>query len=79
MSILHDGILYENESDVHDLGSWVCTSFNESNAMIRHYEGLSTDFSKLPTYVETGSSALCLDNGEYYKFEKTRNSWKTLG
>lgn len=28
---------------------------------IRSYEGLSSDISKLPHYVGTGSSALCLD------------------
>lgn len=45
---------------------------------IRSYEGLSSDISKLPHYVGTGSSALCLDTGDYYKFHKETDQWYKL-
>ena len=39
---------------------------------------LSSDISKLPHYVGTGSSALCLDTGDYYKFHKETDQWYKL-
>ena len=54
---------------------------NEFN--IRNYEGLSADIDKLPHYenLSTGSSALCIDTGDWYKYEKSTDTWykiKTL-
>ena len=62
-----DGQLYHRGDEIPDIGSWVAVS---SNGGIRNYNGLSADVSKLPHYVDTGSSAMCLDTGDYYKFHK---------
>lgn len=71
--IISDGQVYEDESEVWDLGSFVCV---EADGNIRHYEGLSMDApSKLPHYVSTGSSALCLDTGDYWKFLESTDTW----
>lgn len=70
-----DGQLYEKGEEIWDLGSFVATSVNGNQ---RSYEGLSTDVSKLPHYVESGSSALCLDTGDYYKFHKPTDTWYLL-
>lgn len=77
MSIKVDDRYYENEADAPDLGSWVCTS-SESNR--RTYEGLSAHIDKLPKYDDlgTGSSALCVDNGDFYKYEATTKTWYKL-
>lgn len=72
---LVDGQVYEPGEEIPDLGSWVCTSEEGDQRM---YEGLSADVDKLPHYVETGSSALCLDTGEYYKFHKDSDTWYKL-
>lgn len=71
-----DGQLYNPGEEPWDLGSFVCTS---ADGNIRNYEGLSTDApSKLPHYVETGSSALCVDTGDYYKYHKPTDMWYKL-
>lgn len=71
-----DGQRYEAGEEIWDLGSFVCV---DSDGHVRHYDGLSTDApTKLPHYVETGSSALCLDTGEYYKFHKKTDTWYKL-
>lgn len=77
MAIKVDGKEYENEADAPDLGSWVCT-YSEGNR--RTYEGLSADIAKLPKYDDlgTGSSALCVDNGDFYKYEATTKTWYKL-
>ena len=67
-----DGQIYNEGDTIPDLGSFVATS---AEGNLRHYEGLSADVSKLPKYVDTGSSALCVDTGDYYKFEKTTQTW----
>lgn len=74
-NMIVDGMLYEPGDDVWDLGSFVAT---DQTGMMRSYEGLSKDVSKLPHYVETGSSALCLDTGDYYKFHKQTDTWYKL-
>ena len=74
-NMIVDGMLYKPGDDVWDLGSFVAT---DSTGMMRSYEGLSKDVSKLPHYVETGSSALCLDTGDYYKFHKQTDTWYKL-
>lgn len=78
--IIHDGQEYEEGEEVHDLGSFVCTDC-DCTGKIRKYEGLSTDISKLPHYadLQTGSSALCYDNGDYYKYLKSTDTWYKLG
>lgn len=74
-NMIVDGILYKPGEEIWDLGSFVAT---DSTGMIRSYEGLSKDVSKLPHYVDTGSSALCLDTGDYYKFHKQTDTWYKL-
>ena len=81
VTTIFDGQTYYPGDSLPDLGSWVCTDvtrndFGELN--IRNYEGLSADVSKLPKYetgLGTGSSALCLDTGDFYKYEKTTKTW----
>ena len=63
-----DGQTYNSGDTLPDLGSIVCVS-HEGNK--RNYEGLLSDVSKLPTYVDSGSSALLYDgagNTEVYHF-----------
>lgn len=74
-NMIVDGVLYKPGDEIWDLGSFVAT---DAVGMIRSYEGLSKDVSKLPHYVETGSSALCLDTGDYYKFHKQTDTWYKL-
>ena len=74
-NMIVDGVLYKPGEEIWDLGSFVAT---DAVGMIRSYEGLSKDVSKLPHYVETGSSALCLDTGDYYKFHKQTDTWYKL-
>lgn len=74
--IIVDGQCYEQGEEIWDLGSFVCV---EKDGLIRHYDGLSVDApAKLPHYVATGSSALCLDTGDYYKFHKQSDTWYKL-
>lgn len=70
-----DGQVYEAGDEIWDLGSWVAT---EADGNRRSYEGLSADVAKLPHYVDTGSSALCLDTGDFYKFLKKTDTWYKL-
>ena len=51
------------EGEAPDLGS-IRVIKNEGG--IREYVLLSADFSKLPTYANTGSTAICVDTGEAY-------------
>lgn len=63
--------------EVLDLGSFVVTSVDGE---IQNYEGLSKDIGKLPKSEElaTGISALCLDTGQLFKYEKTTKTWYEL-
>jgi len=70
-----DGKTYQPGEEIWDLGSFACVDVRGN---IRSYEGLSSDISKLPHYVGTGSSALCLDTGDYYKFHKETDQWCKL-
>lgn len=74
MKIVYDGHEYNDMADVPNLGSWVCTDV-EGNR--RNYEGLSADVGKLPKYDDlgTGSSAMCIDTKEFYKYEATTKTW----
>lgn len=68
-----DGQLY-NEGEEPDLGSWQCTSHNGN---CRDYMGLSKDVSKLPKdYIATGSTAMCIDTGDFYIYDATTKTWK---
>ena len=73
-----DGQTYKSGDELPDLGSLVCVS---SDGNMRDYEGLLSDVSKLPHYVESGSSALLYDgqgNTEVYEFQKPTNTWYKL-
>ena len=76
-AVVVDGKEYANLAEAPDLGSWVATS---TDANRRSYEGLSADIAKLPKYDDlgTGSSALCVDNGDFYKYEATTKTWYKL-
>lgn len=71
-TMMIDGQLYHKGDEIPDIGSWVAVSVDGG---IRNYNGLSADVSKLPHYVDTGSSAMCLDTGDYYKFHKPTDTW----
>lgn len=70
-----DGQVYKDNEPVHDLGSFECVSKEGFNQ--RNYEGLSADVSKLPKYddLEAGSTALCLDTGDLYKYHAKTKTW----
>lgn len=73
-----DGQTYKSGDELPDLGSLVCVS---SDGNMRDYEGLLSDASKLPHYVESGSSALLYDGQgktEVYEFHKPTNTWYKL-
>lgn len=70
-----DGQTYRPGDEIWDLGSFVCVSANGNQ---RDYEGLSVDISKLPHYVDSGSSALCLDTAELYEYHKPTDTWYKL-
>lgn len=70
-----DGQTYHKGDEIPDLGSLVCV---EAIGNKRSYEGKVADQSKLPTYVDDGSSALLYDgagttkvlhflNGQWYE------------
>ena len=73
--IEHDGQYYNEGEPVHDLGSFECIDKEDSNQ--RNYEGLSADVDKLPTYdnLEAGSTAFCLDTGDFYKYHAKSKTW----
>ena len=73
--IEHDGQYYNEGDTIWDLGSFECVSKEDTNQ--RNYEGLSTDISKLPTYdnLEAGSTAFCLDTGDFYKYHAKTKTW----
>lgn len=74
-----DGQVYQDDEPVWDLGSFECVDKEDTNQ--RNYEGLSVDAPhKLPTYdnLEAGSSALCLDTGDYYKYHAKSKTWYKL-
>ena len=81
VTTIFDGQIYNPGDSLPDLGSWVCTSVDKNGngeLIIRNYEGLSADVSKLPKYetgLGTGSSALCLDTGDFYKYEQSTQTW----
>lgn len=75
--IYFDGMTYDSESDVPNLGSWVCVGV-DGDTMRRNYQGLSADLDKLPHYIKTGSSALCLDTSDCYIFCEADDTWHQI-
>lgn len=73
-----DGQTYYPGDTIPDLGILVCVSADGNK---RDYEGLLADASKLPHYVDTGSSALLYDgtgNTEVYEFHRPSDKWYKL-
>lgn len=71
--IIFDGQTYQPGEEIWDLGSFVCV---EVNGNMRKYEGLSADApDKLPHYVTSGSTAFCLDTGDFYKYHSQTDTW----
>lgn len=69
-----DGQEYEDGAEPWDLGSFT----SKSKGNLRAYKGLSVDApDKLPTYdsLETGSTAHCIDNGDYYIYFAPTKTW----
>lgn len=81
MAILVDGRIYGTPEEAPDLGSLEAVSVEGEDGNIRHYEGVLSDLSKLPHYVDTGSSALLYDGAgttKVYKFNKSTDTWYEL-
>lgn len=76
-TVIYDGQVYKKGETIHDLGSFECT---EVEGLKRSYEGLSKDVSKLPKYptLGTGSLALCLDTGDFYRYHNPTKTWYKL-
>lgn len=64
-TIIIDGQTYRKGDVIHDLGGWDCIDTDGSK---RYYWGKSSEVDKLPHYVASGSTALCVDTGELYGF-----------
>jgi hypothetical protein len=69
-----DGRHYDSWDSAPDLGSIKCVS-TEANGR-RHYQCLSADVSKLPTYAMTGSDCVVCDTGDVYI--KHEEDWRKL-
>lgn len=82
-----DGIWYARKADAPDLGSLACSEAHGPNNMIRFYEGLQADFSKLPKYdragithlsLMTGSKCLMYDSGNIYGYTASNKTWTLI-
>lgn len=75
--IKYDGIWYEKQSDIPDLGSLSCVEAHGPLDMIRQYSGLKADFSKLPKYSQllTGSTFIAADTGEVFTYVAKDKTW----
>ena len=69
---IFDGQTYQIGEEIWDLGSFECI---DVDGEIRQYVGLSIDVAKLPTYVGTGSMALCADTTDIYMFHAPTKTW----
>ena len=74
-TIIIDGQTYRKGDVIHDLGGWDCIDTDGSK---RYYWGKSSEVDKLPHYVASGSTALCVDTGELYGFYAPGNKWFLL-
>ena len=72
---VYDGQIYEDDEQVHDIGSFECVSRTGANK--REYQGFAIDVPKLPKYddLEAGSTAYCLDTGDYYIYHAKTKEW----
>lgn len=70
-----DGQFYKDDEQAHDLGSFECVKREGVNK--REYQGFSIDVRKLPRYddLESGSTAFCLDTGDYYIYHAKTKDW----
>lgn len=82
-----DGIWYESASDAPDLGSLGCSECHGPNNMVRFYEGLQADYSKLPKYdkagltglsLMTGSKCFMYDSGNIYGYTASNKTWTLI-
>jgi len=67
MAYIFDGVRYENEEDMPDIGGFKCTEVTGDN--VRGYYGLSSGidtFTEAVDYAGDGSTAYCVDTGEMY-------------
>lgn len=71
--VLVDGQWYNPGEEIWDLGSFY--SSDPPDQKQRGYYGLSKDVSKLPHYVLSGSSAICVDTGDLYLYLKDTDTW----
>ena len=74
-AVILDGIMYKPGEDIPELGKWVRVHHDGAK---RFYEGISTEINLLPTYVEHGSRAVCLDTSEVYTFHGKLKKWFKL-
>lgn len=75
-TLIFDGQEYKNGDTIPELGSLVCV---EADGNRRSYEGLISDFGKLPTYVDDGSSALLYDgSGTTKVYHFLQGAWYEL-
>lgn len=74
MAKIVDGQKYDDGDVAWDLGSFECI---DEEGDRRHYSGLSADIGKLPKYdsLATGSTAQCLDNGDFYIYHASTKTW----
>jgi hypothetical protein len=75
-AVIQDGIMYKPGEKIPDLGNWTCVKIESGR---RYYEGVSKEISLLPTYVDHGSRAVCLDTSEIYVFHAKLKKWFKLG
>lgn len=71
---VYDGQTYQVGEEIPDLGSFECV---EVSGTRRSYVGLFTDIDKLPKYdnLGTGSSAQCVDTGDFYYYHAPTKTW----
>lgn len=67
-----NGHVYNVGDDLPDYGS---LRFIENQNGVVQIQGLSEDFSKLPTWIKAGSSAYFLDTQEVYIFDEENTEW----
>lgn len=75
-AVIQDGIMYKPGEEIPDLGNWTCVKIEGRR---RFYEGVSKEIELLPTYVDHGSRAVCLDTSEVYTFHAKLKKWFKLG
>lgn len=74
-NIVVDGIHYYPGDEIWELGSLECVAIDGGK---RKYHGFSSDISKLPNYVDAGSTCLMLDTGDFYIFHGIEKPWNRI-